>query len=395
MMAANRYRLKSAASAGHRGARHALALLAQTDRFFGTVLLFNNLINAASAMLVSVITIRLFGENQWALGAGTLVVTFLILVFSEITPKVVGASHADTLAPATALLLRPLMLLSHGVVAGINVFVKLLLRILGLHNAPEEGAQSLSMDELRMLVLESGHFIPSKHRSILLNLFELESVTVEDVMTPRGNMEAIDLTAPLDEIKSHIATAYHTRLPVFDGDPNNIAGILHLRRMVTALIDEDFSHERLREMLAKPYFIPANTQVYSQLQFFQENHQRLGVVVDEYGEVLGLVTVEDIIEELIGKFTTSTPNGQANLDWDAEGSILVDGACSLRDLNRRLALNFPTDGPKTLNGLLLEHLQDIPDADLSVRIAGVTIEVVRTQDRRVRTARLFKPVDQP
>lgn len=393
MMAANRYRLSSAAAHGQRGARLALDLLGQTDRLLGVLLLFNNLINAAAATLVSVITLQLFGEDKWALGAGTLLVTFLILIFSEITPKVIGANHANRLAPMFAFALTPLLRAVHFVVAFLNFFVSGLLKLLRL--APDASAadQRLTVEELRTLVMESAHFIPAKHRSILENLFELEAITVEDVMTPRNGIEAIRLDGPIAEIKQRIATAYHTRLPLFDEDLNNVVGILHQRRVVSALIQEDLDIARLRSLAAKPYFIPANTAVYSQLQFFQENHQRLGLVVDEYGEVLGLVTVEDIIEELIGKFTSGAPGGPI-LDWGAEGALLVDGGRGLRELNRRLGLNFPTDGPKTLNGLILEHLEDIPEAGLSVKIAGIPLEVVQTQDRRIRTVRLFRPTKQ-
>ncbi|WP_276509994.1 HlyC/CorC family transporter [Niveibacterium umoris] len=390
MMATNRYRLQSSAAAGHRGAALALAILAQTDRFLGTVLLFNNLVNAAAATLVSVITIQLFGDNEWALGLGTLGVTFLILVFSEITPKVIGANYADRLAPNIAFVLGPLMRGTRWLVASLNVFVSALLRLARLERGGTEGPPRLSMQELRTLVLEAGHFIPSKHRTILLNLFELESITIEDVMTPRGKIEAVDLSLPLADIRERLATAYHTRLPAFVGDPNDVVGILHIRRMLNAVMDENLTVARLQELCSKPYFIPASTPVYSQLQFFQENQQRLGVVVDEYGEVLGLVTVEDIIEELIGKFTTSLQDESASLRWGEDGTVVIDGARTIRELNRALGLNFPTDGPKTLNGLLLEYLQDIPESGLSVKICGTPIEVVQTHDRRVRTARLFR-----
>ncbi|MCL2658298.1 MAG: CNNM domain-containing protein [Betaproteobacteria bacterium] len=390
MMAANRYRLKSAAPS-NRGARLALDLLGQTERLLGIVSLFSNLTNAAAATLVSVITIQLFGHDKWALGAGTLLVTFLLLVFSEITPKVIGASYADRIAPVAAYILTPLLRSLHFIVAFINLFVSGLLALLRIKPDTDENANRLTLEELRSLVLEAGHFIPPKRRSILLNLFELEAITVEDIMMPRGNMETIDLADTTEEILSRLATAYHTRVPVYENDPNNIVGILHLRRVVTALVDQEIDHAHLRELLAKPYFIPVNTPIYSQLQFFQENHQRLGLVVDEYGEVLGLLTVEDIIEELIGKFTTGTPGEHTSLSWSKEGSVLVDGGQNLRELNRCLGLDLPVDGPKTLNGLLLEHLEDIPESGLSTQIAGVRIEVIQTQDRRVRTARIFRP----
>ncbi|MDB5799319.1 MAG: magnesium and cobalt efflux protein CorC [Rhodocyclales bacterium] len=391
MMAANRYRLKSAAAQGVRGAQLALNLLAETDRLLGVVLLFNNLINAASATLVSIITIRLFGESKWALGLGTLAVTFLILVFAEITPKVIGANHSDKLAPYVAYVLAPLLRASHFVVAFINLFVTAMLRLMRIKPVDEEAAQALSPEELRMLVLESSHFIPPKHRSILLNLFELEEVTVEDVMVPRGSMEALDLAESETMLREQIGTSYHSRLPVFFEEPNNVLGILQQRRLLPTLLDQSFDRNVLRELLVPAYFIPANTPVYAQLQFFQENHQRMGLVVDEYGEILGLVTMEDIIEELIGKFTTSVPGADRRLSWDKDGSVTVDGSRSLRELNRLLGLNLPLEGPKTLNGLVLEHLEDIPESGVSVKVAGVPIEVLQTEDRRVKTVRLFRP----
>lgn len=391
MMVANRYRLKSMASSGHRGATLALELLGQTEKLLGVILLFNNLVNAAAATLVSVITIALFGEERWALGLGTLAVTFMILVFSEITPKVIGARYADRLAVIYAFPLTFLLRASYFAVWFVNLFVATLLRAMRLAPPGGQGEDKVSTEELRSMVLEAGHVIPSKHRSILLNMFELEDITVEDVMTPRGAIEGIDLSDPIDEIRQQLATSYHTRLPVFDGEADNVIGILHLRRMLSHTLEERLDHDALRNMVTKSYFIPADTPVYSQLQFFQENKQRMGMVVDEYGELLGLVTVEDIIEEMIGKFTTSTPDGGERLAWRDNDSVLVDGGHNLRDLNRKLDLNLPVSGPKTVNGLIVEYLQDIPEAGLSIRIGDVPIEVVQTQDRMVKTARLFKP----
>ncbi|QID18508.1 DUF21 domain-containing protein [Nitrogeniibacter mangrovi] len=391
MMAANRYRLRSMASNGHHGAQLALDLLGQTEKLLGVILLFNNLINAAAATLVSVITIQLFGNERWALGVGTLLVTFLILVFSEITPKVIGARYADRLAVMYAFPLAFLLRVTYFAIWFVNLFVELILRVIRLHPGKGDASDALSTEELRAMVLEAGHVIPHKHRSILLNMFELEDITVEDVMTPRGAIEGIDLSDPIEEIAQQLATSYHTRLLVFDGENDDVVGILHLRRLLGHSIDSDLTHEALHEMVVAPYFVPAETPVYSQLQFFQENRQRMGLVVDEYGELLGLVTIDDIIEEMVGKFTTSSPDNTDTLSWHEDGSVLVDGGHNLRDLNRKLGLNLPTDGPKTLNGLIVEYLQDIPETGLSMRIASVPIEVVQTQDRLVKTARLFKP----
>jgi len=391
MMAANRYRLRTRAEAGERGPQLALNLLAKTDKLLGVILLFNNLINAAAATLVSVIAIELFGEEEWALGAGTVLVTFLILVFSEVTPKVIGASRADRIAPKVSFLLVPLLNAFKWAVAFVNVFVSGLLALLRMKPEPEVDTVRLSPQELRTIVLESGQFVPQKHKSILLNLFELEDITVEDVMTPRGQIEAIDIHASIDEITHQLATSYHTRLPVFDTDPNNVVGILHQRRVLGPLVAGELDKEALRQRLAQPYFVPANTQVYSQLQFFQENQQRVALVVDEYGEIEGLVTLEDLIEEIIGKFTTGVPSGTVRLGWDARGSVLVEGGRSLRELNRKLGLDLPLDGPKTLNGLILEHFEDIPESGTSIKIADIAMEIVQTQDRMVKMARLYRP----
>ena len=391
MMAANRYRLRSLAGQGNRGASLALDLLSKTDRLLGVILLFNNLINTAAATLVSVITLELFGNERWILGVATLLVTFAILVFAEITPKVVGANHADRLAPVFAYPLSALLRIFYFAVWFVNLFSRGLLGLLRL-KPKESGEAALSVEELRAMVIESGQYIPQKHRSILVNLFDLESITVEDVMTPRGAIEGIDLSDPEDEIRHQIATSFHTRLAVYDGEREHVIGVLHQRRLLSDTLDQAFSTDRIRDLLARPYFVPADTPLYSQIQFFQENQQRLAFVVDEYGELLGLITLEDIIEELIGKFTTSTPDAGDRVIWNDEGNVLVDGSANLRELNRKLELALPTDGPKTLNGLILEHLQDIPETGVSMKIADTPIEVVQTQDRMVRTARLFRPI---
>jgi len=390
MMAANRYRLRHLASQGQRGAMLAMRLLANTDKLLGVILLGNNLVNAAAATLVSVIAIELFGEEEWALAAGTLFITFLILVFAEITPKIIGAANADRLATFLAFLLWPLLRLSYPVVWFVNLFARALLKTLHLQPAGGEPAP-LSTEELRTVVLEAGRFMPEAHREILVNLFDLERITVEDIMTPRGELESIDITAPIEEIREKLATSFHTRLPVYEGEPGNVIGILHLRRLMALLLTEGLDHAALREHLVQPYFIPAETRAYDQLRFFRENRQRLGLVVDEYGELLGLVTIEDIIEEIVGKFTTSMPASEAVIAWGADGAALVDGAQSLREINRALGLDLPLDGPKTLNGLILEHLRDIPEVGVGLRINGIPMEIIQTEDRRVKVVKIYRP----
>jgi len=390
MMASNRFRLRSLAKSGHRGARLAINLLDRTDRLLGVILLFNNLVNVGAATLASVITIQLFGEEGWALAAGTVILTFIILVFSEITPKVIGAHHADRLALIASYPLTFLLRLTYPAVWFVNLFVSTILWLFRLQPSGSK-VTKLSVEELRSLVLESGQYIPQKNRDILVNLFDLEHITVEDVMTPRGMIESINLRQPIDEIRQQIATSYHTRLPVLEGDNERVIGVLHLRRLLGHTLESGFDESALRELVSQPYFIPADTHVYAQLQFFQENRQRLALVVDEYGELLGLLTLEDIIEELIGKFTTTVSDVGKQLVWNEDGSTLIDGTQNLREINRRLGLALPVEGPKTLNGLILEHLQEIPEADVSLKINDIAIEVVQTEDKMVRTARLFKP----
>ncbi|MBI3523416.1 MAG: HlyC/CorC family transporter [Betaproteobacteria bacterium] len=394
MMATNRHRLRHLAQHGSRGASLALSLLAKTDKLLGAILLGNTLINAAAAMLTGHIALSVFGLEKWTLEAGTLFVTFCLLVFSEITPKVIGATYPDWLAPRISYILAPLLRIAYPVIWFINLFVVALLKLLHLQPKPGHEALRLSPEELRGLVLEAGHFIPRQHQTMLLNLFDLEHISVEDIMTPRGEIEAIDLSAPLENIREQLGTSFHRRLPVYEDDPGNIVGILLQRRLLASVLAGELTMEALRENLVEPYYIPAATTVYAQLQFFQENRQRFGLVVDEYGEIQGLVTVEDIIEEIIGKFTTSMPVSGSGLSWQMEegcASILVDGGRSLRELNRVLQLSFPLDGPKTLNGLILEHLQDIPESGVSVKIGGVAMEILQTQDRRIRTVRIFRP----
>lgn len=392
MMAANRYRLRHKASQGHRGARLALSLLERADKLLGVILLGNNLVNAGIATLISVIAIEMIGDDKWALGGATLFTTFIILVCSEITPKVIAANYADRLTPPLAFVLWPLLRAVYPVVWFVDLFSRGLLALLCIKRKNLADAPHLTADELRSVVLESGQFIPAEHRAILVNLFDLEHVTVEDIMTPRGEIESIDLAAPIDEIVHKLATSFHTRLPVYEREPGNIIGILHLRRLLAGTLAGTLDHQLLRQDLVAPYFIPAETPAYAQLGFFRENRQRFGLVVDEYGELLGLVTIEDIIEEMVGKFTTSMPGSVAAFSWDKAGTAMVDGGNSLREINRLLGLGLPVDGPKTLNGLILEHLRDIPEIGVGLRINGVAMEIVQTEDRRVKIVKIYRPL---
>ena len=392
MMALNRYRLKALVRLGNRGAIITTELLARTDRLLGVILLGNNLINAAAAVLVSVITVRLFGDNEIALAVGTVVVTFLILVFSEITPKVIGATYAEQIALPLAFVLKPLLKALYPVVWFVNLFVQSLLWLFRMTPARATD-NKMTPDELRTLVLEAGNYIPKKHQSILLNLFDLESITVNDVMTPRNQIEAIDIDAPPELLRQQIATAYHRRLPLYQGQPDNIIGIILLRKVLAIGPDDEINAAFLREIMREPYFIPSGTPLFTQLQQFQEHQDRLGFVVDEYGELVGLLTLEDIVEELIGEFSTHSPLQPAHFHRQEDGSYVVEGGSLLRELNRKLGYHFPLDGPKTLNGLILEHFRDIPEPGTSARITGHRMDIMQTHDRVVKAVRLAAPAE--
>lgn len=391
MMAINRYRLRHAAETGHRGAMLAQSLLNQTDKLLGVILLGNNLVNIAAATLATIISIRLFGESDLALSLATLLLTFLILVFSEVTPKVLGASYPERVAYPAAYVLMPMLKLAYPVVWFVNLFVQGILRLLRIR-PPEPGlGNRLGVEELRTIVLESSGVLPREHQRILVNLLELEDITVDDVMTPRSQIEAIDIEDDPERLRQQISTSHHTRLVVHAGSPDNLLGVLHVRRVLHALAGEEVDPGTLKESLEEPYFVPAGTPLFTQLRNFQSGRRRLALVVDEYGELQGLVTLEDLLEEMVGEFTTQAPSGMGLLRQEEDGSWLAEGTVLLRHLNRKLGLSLPLDGPKTLNGLLLEHFEDIPEAGVSIKLGDVPVEIVQTQDRAVKVARIYLP----
>ena len=393
LMALNRHRVKHLARRGSRLAKTTLWLLEHTDRMLSLILIANTLINALVTALVTSIAIAAFGNNEEVLTIATAVVAFFLIVFAEITPKVIGATYPERIALPASMVIKPLILIGRPVIWFVNLFVRLILKLTRIRTGSEMRDQRLSPEELRSMVLEGGNFIPVKHKSILLNLFDLERVTVEDVMTPRAQIESLNLSVPVDEIKHQLTTCYHNKLLVHEGEVNKIAGILHVRKAMALLNQEDeLTVDHFRALLTQPYFIPPETDLFTQLQYFQENQERLGVIVDEYGEVQGLVTLDDIIEEMVGEFTTSTPSASRadQFGWDKQGECLLEGTTSLRDVNKRLNLNLPLDGPKTLNGLLLEELQDIPEASVSLKIADCVIEIVQVQEQAIKMVKLYR-----
>ncbi len=387
MMALNRYRLKHLLRQGRRSARLTQDLLDHTDRLLGVILLGNNLLNAASTVVATLICTRLFGEGEVTLAIATTGVTFGILVFSEITPKVIGATYPEIIALPSSYVLTPLLRIAYPVVWFVNLFVQGLLRLLFI-KPRREGDGQLSMEELRTLVLEGGKFIPPKHQSIFLNLFELQGMTVDDTMTPRGQIEGIDLEDDIDDIRLAIATAHHTRLVVYEGGLDKVAGILHVRKFLNASRREPLDREGIRAILREPYYVPEGTPLLVQLTNFQDQMRHVGLVVDEYGEVLGLVTLQDILEEIVGEFTSQKPMAGGLWRKEPDGSVIAEGACPLRLLNRKAGFHFPLDGPKTVNGLVLEALEDIPEPGTALVVAGHPVEILQVHDRMVKVVRL-------
>jgi Mg2+/Co2+ transporter CorB len=389
MMALNRYRLKHLVKQGHRGARLAAALLEKTDRLLGIILLGNTFLNTSATALGTLIAVRMLGEHEWMLSITTVTISFFLLVISEITPKVLGATYPEQCSFFVSYVLTPLLRIFYPVIWFVNLFVRALIWAARLQ--PKEHGQSarLNMAELRTLVLEGSHYIPPQHQIVLANLFALENTTVSDVMTPRNQLEAIDLDAPDETLREQVVTSHHSRLLVYRERLDNVVGVVMVRKLLRHVQNGEINAAILEETMREPYFIPAGTSLLSQMQLFQENQRRTGLVVDEYGELLGLVSLDDILEEIVGEFTTIAPGQLSAYRQQEDGSWLVDGASQLRDLNRKLKLNFPLTGPKTLNGLILEHFEDIPEAGTSLKLAGHTLEILQTQDRSVKVVRIF------
>ena len=389
MMSLNRYRLRHLIKQGSRGARYAGALLEKTEEMLSFILAGNTVMNAATTILVAEICRRLFGEGEYVLAIATTAASISILIFAEILPKVFGARFSERIAMVASYVLYALVnfILIRIVMWVINTIVKGILGALRIRPTVG-GVHQLSMEEMRTLVLEGGQFIPKKHHNIMVNLFDLENMTVDDTMTPRSQIEAIDIQDKIDDIRNKLATAHHTRLIVFDGDWSNVIGLVHMRKVLNASRKDALSVETLREIMREPYFIPEGTPLLQQLSQFQENQRRMALVVDEYGEIQGLVTLQDILEEIVGEFTSQSPSVPGLYRRQDDGSVIVEGSCPLRVLNRKLGFDFSLEGPKTMNGLLLEHLEDIPEPGITVKISGYPIEILQVQDTMVKVVRL-------
>lgn len=386
LMTLNRYRLKSLADRGHKGAKLAINLLSRPDRLLGLILLGNNIVNIFAATIATIIALRLYGEIGIAIAPFAL--TFIILVFAEVTPKTLAALKPEKLAfPAAfvyALIATPL----YPFVWLVNLFSNALLRMIGMH--PDKiTEQKLSPEELRAIVLEAGHFMPQAHSDMLLGILDLEQVSVEDIMVPRNEITGIDLNDDWNDIVHQITHSQRTRVPVFHDSIDNTAGILHLRKVLNLFARDELNMKTLKGLISPAYFIPAGTSLTRQLLSFQDNRRRSGLVVDEYGSIQGLVTLEDILEEIVGQFTTDSPTRNLGIHKKDDNSYLIDGNAHIREINRALNWFLPTDGPKTLNGLILEHMEIIPQTGTSLMIGSYAIEITRTTNSAVQTAKIY------
>ena len=385
LMSLNRYRLRHRARQGHKGARQAEKLLQRPDRLIGLILLGNNLVNFSAASLVAVIALELGGEP--AVAIGTLLLTLVVLIFSETAPKTLAALRPEPVAYFASFIYYPLLKVVYPVVWLVNIASNGVLYLIGLRQGDAEG-YALTREELRTVVYEAGARISGRYRRMLLSILDLEKVSVDDVMVPHNEIVGVDLDDDMHEIIATIRQASHTRLPVYRDTIDDVVGILHLRRLASLAIDVDFSKDELQDMLEEPYFVPEGTPLSTQLVQFQKSRQRFALVVDEYGDIQGVVTLEDILEEIVGEFTAAPAGEDDDIVKESDNTWLVRGTANIREMNRVMNWNLPTDGPKTLNGLILEYLETIPESGTSLNIDGYPIDILEATGSRVRSARI-------
>ena len=388
MMSLNRYRLRHLEKKGHKGARRAADLLRRPDRLIGVILIGNNLVNNIAAALATVIAIRLYGEG--AVLTGSVLLTLAFLIFAEVTPKTIAAIYPEKLAFPFSLLLRPLLFLLYPAVWLVNGISNGLALTLGINTSQEHAHEHLNPDELRTVVGEAGGLIPDDHQEMLLNILDLEKATVEDIMIPRSEVVGIDLEDPIEKIIDHLQAVEYTRLPVYEGNINNVIGILHLRFSPRFFHKQTpLTHQDIRKHLSKPYFVPESTLLNKQLIHFKNQKHNMALVVDEYGDVQGLITLADLLEEIVGKFTTDI-NDDEGLDIvpGDDHWFIIDGGASIREINRTLSWELPTDGPKTLNGLMMEYLENIPRGHISFIIGDYIFETTGLSSTMIERARV-------
>jgi Mg2+/Co2+ transporter CorB len=394
LMRLNRYRLRHRAGEGHRGSRLAEALLAQPDRLIGLILLLSTIVNVVTPMLVGFIALRLGGEFLIAFGASTL--ALVLLIFCEVAPKTFGALHPERLALPAAYIYTPLLMLLYPFVWATNLLANGVLRLFGV--AREQAVHSLSREELRTVVAEAGAMIPRRHQQMLVSILDLENATVEDIMVPRNEIVGIDVDDDWDRVMEQLRQIQHTRLPVYAGDIDRIIGVLHMKQVVHELARGRFDRAAMIQAAGARdvYFVPSGTALNTQLLNFQRGRRRMAFVVDEYGDIQGLITIEDILEEIVGEFTTDPATMMhKDVHAEADGSFVASASATIRALNRSMRWNLPVDGPKTLNGLIVEFLETIPEPGTTLKLADYTLEVLQTGDNAIKTVRVRPPPATP
>lgn len=385
LMALNRYRLRHLAKTGNRGAKQAQKLLEKPDRLIGLILLGNNVVNILIAQLSAYIGYRLHGDVGIAIA--TFILIFAILIFAELTPKTLAALHAEKLALPAAIIYVPLLTIAYPIVWTVNLISNSLLRLFGF-DIKENLLSPLTHEELRTVVREKGTTVSSEHQQMLLGILDLEKITAEDIMIPKNEIIGIDLEDDWDDIVTQFKNISYTRIPIYRGSIDNVVGFLHLRKLLLNILEKDIELEDLEHALREPYFIPEGTNLKKLLFEFQNKKRRFSLVVDEFGDIQGLVTLEDLLEEIVGEFTNDPATYDVEIHPQEDGTFVVDGSTHIRDINKALAWSLHDDGPKTINGLILEHMQSIPEPGTSVLIDGYPIEVVQIHKNAVRTVRM-------
>lgn len=389
LMSLNKYRLRHLEQEGHTGAIRASQLLARPDRLIGLILLGNNFVNILASATATIIGVKLYGEN--GIMIATFALTLIVLLFAEVTPKTLAALHPERVAFPASFVLKPLLFLLYPLVWFINIITNRLLSIFGV-SAEEVSSAAINSEELRMALKEAGSLIPQRHKKMLVSILDLEKITVNDVMVPRNEMEGIDINSSLPEIIKQLSYCGFTRLPIYEDSMDSIIGILHVRKSLHLFAQDNLTKESLNEIIKQAYFVPENTPLNTQLIQFQRHRRRTGLVVDEYGDILGLITLEDIFREIVGEFTADLIDEDKDIHPQQDGSYLINGSANIREINRNNHWHLPTSGPKTINGLILEYLESIPSPGVSLRIEDYVIEVVQTADNVIRTVRISQRI---
>lgn len=388
MMSLNRYRLKHLSKEGHKGARRVEKLLDRPDRLIGLILIGNNLVNILASAIATILGMRLYGDLGVAIATGAL--TLVVLVFAEVTPKTLASLYPEKVSYASSVVLTLLMKILSPLVLLVNFITNGFLRILGIR-AKHGDDDHLSSEELRTVVNEAGGLIPRRHQDMLISILDLEHVTVNDIMVPRNEITGIDINDDWKSIVRQLTHSPHGRVVLYRDQIDEVVGMLRLRESYRLMLDKnEFTKETLLRAADEVYFIPEATPLNVQLLKFQRNKERIGLIVNEYGDIIGLITLEDILEEIVGEFTTSmAPSLSEEITPQNDGSFLIEGSANIRDINKGLSWELPTDGPRTLNGLILEHLEDIPESQLSIQVASHPMEIIDFTENKIKLVKVY------